>query len=225
MTETFAKGVFGAELQPIPCARDAEAFFATPVGRLLKGTVAQESGFAAQTVLFAGLTAANAEAVKKTAEQIPGVLWVNTLETYSALLSSYRNSIMLFLSAAAAAAFAVLAFFLRKNAWRALLPTVLGVLAALSLMGWSGQSVSIFTVLGAGLVVGLGLDYGIFVTLSPNSRKTLAAVTFSFLTTLISFCLLCFSGTPALQTFGLMVTSGSIFIWFLTPFFRSEAGR
>ena len=86
-----------------------------------------------------------------------------------------------------------------------------------------GQSLTLFSLLACVLLLGLGLDYGIFLTSAPQSNlRTVAAITFAVLTTLLSFGLLAFSKTPALSGFGLCVMIGEFFIWCLTPAFRKD---
>ena len=54
-----------------------------------------------------------------------------------------------------------------------MLPSALGILAALAVFGWTGTPVTIFTALGLVLVLGLGVDYGIFLTGSPSDGSFL----------------------------------------------------
>ena len=74
---------------------------------------------------------------------------------------------------------ALLALRFGRESWRAVLPSALGILAALAVFGWTGTPVTIFTALGLVLVLGLGVDYGIFLTGSPSDGRTSAAVLFS----------------------------------------------
>ena len=68
-----------------------------------------------------------------------------------------------------------------------MLPSALGILAALAVFGWTGTPVTIFTALGLVLVLGLGVDYGIFLTGEPQRRPHLCRRPFSGVTTLLSF--------------------------------------
>ena len=91
----------------------------------------------------------------------------------------------------------------------------------MAMLGLLGYGLSLFSLLACVLLLGLGLDYGIFLTANPHGNsRTVAAVTFAVLTTLLSFGLLAFSSTPALKSFGLCIMIGEFFIWCLTPAFR-----
>ena len=70
------------------------------------------------------------------------------------------------------------------------------------------------------LLLGLGIDYGIFITGNPSDGRTAAAVLFSGVTTMLSFGLLAFSATPALHVFGLTLFFGQLAVWVATPLLR-----
>ena len=66
-----------------------------------------------------------------------------------------------------------------------------------------------FHLLGLMVVVGLGLDYSIFLTEHQGRQlPTLLAVILSVCTSLLAFGLLSFSATPAVSAFGLSVLLG-----------------
>ena len=71
------------------------------------------------------------------------------------------------------------------------------------------------------LLLGVGVDYGIFLQERPIQGDPVAwlAVVLSALSTLLSFGLLGLSKTPALQAFGLTMLVGTGSVWFLTPCF------
>ena len=108
----------------------------------------------------------------------------------------------------------------RREAWRAFGPTALALLLTAGVLGIMGESLSLFTVLAGVLLVGLGIDYGIFLTAEGGDRRTYAAVLFAGLTTMASFGLLALSETPALRSFGLTVAVGETLILILTPWLR-----
>jgi predicted exporter len=97
----------------------------------------------------------------------------------------------------------------------------LASIAALALLGLAGQGLQLFHVLALMLLLGVGVDYGIFLQEEPSRRDPIAwlAVVLSALGTILSFGLLALSRTPALQAFGLTMLIGTATVWFLAPCF------
>ena len=50
----------------------------------------------------------------------------------------------------------------RSGTWRVLAPTALASMATLALLGMAGQNLQLFHVLALMLLLGVGVDYGIF---------------------------------------------------------------
>lgn len=191
----------------------------SPLG-VLPPLIRDESGVSA-LILVRGLNSANIDSVKSLALPDEGVYWRNYPEQISELLSLYCEKIAWLLAAAMACTVIILTVFFKKEAWRAYLPCILGIALTLALFGWMGIGLSLFSLLACVLLLGLGLDYGIFLTANPQGNlHTVAAITFAVLTTLLSFGLLAFSSTPALRSFGLCVMAGEVIIWCLTPALR-----
>jgi len=112
----------------------------------------------------------------------------------------------------------------RSRTWRVLAPTALASLATLALLGIAGQNLQLFHVLALMLLLGIGVDYGIFLHENPSRRDAIAwlAVALSALGTLLSFGLLSLSKTPALQAFGLTMLIGTTTVWLIVPCFRDD---
>src|SRR5690606_10923324 len=108
----------------------------------------------------------------------------------------------------------------RRQAWRALLPTALAVVASLAALGWLGEPLHLFNVLAQMLLLGIGIDYGVFTLEHGESRASWLAVTLGAASTALSFGLLSLSATPALHGFGLSLLLGIAAVWVLTPLFR-----
>ena len=90
-----------------------------------------------------------------------------------------------------------------------LLPTVLSMAAVLGAFGYMGRSLTLFNLMGLMLVLGVGVNYAIFLCEGGvNEAATLAGVLLSAGTTLLSFGLLAFSSMPALSGFGLTLLLG-----------------
>jgi predicted exporter len=98
----------------------------------------------------------------------------------------------------------------------------LATIVTLTLLGIAGQGLQLFHVLGLMLLLGIGVDYGIFFQ-EPNSHQDDAAwlaAGLSALSTMLSFGLLGLSRTPPLHAFGLTMAIGIAAVTLLVPCFR-----
>lgn len=98
----------------------------------------------------------------------------------------------------------------------ALIPVFAGLLALL-LTYLLIDNVNIFNILALLLLIGMGLDYVIFLRESPAAETVIVSLMLSCVTTLLSFGLLALSQTAAVASFGLMVTIGIVLVLLLSP--------
>lgn len=176
---------------------------------------------ASALVLIAGIHKDNLDRIKALEDPADGVYFKNYPQQISELLARYCERIAWLLAAAALGTVILLTIRFKNQAWRAYCPCLCGIALTMATLGLLGYGLSLFSLLACVLLLGLGLDYGIFLTANPQGNsRTVAAVTFAVLTTLLSFGLLAFSSTPALKSFGLCIMIGEFFIWCLTPAFR-----
>ena len=99
-----------------------------------------------------------------------------------------------------------------------LLPTLLSIAVVLGAFGYLGTSLTLFSLMGFMLVLGVGVNYAIFLCEGGvNEAATLAGVLLSAGTTLLSFGLLAFSSMPALSGFGLTLLLGICVSVLLAP--------
>ena len=154
-------------------------------------------------------------------EQPGAVRWVDKVADVSTLLARQRLRMLGLLGLAVVAVAGLLAWRFGRPAWRALLPTLLAGAACLALLGWLGQPLQLFHVLALLLLLGVGVDYGIFLLAQPqrSDGRSFIAVTLAALSTWLAFGLLAFSATPALQAFGWTLGLGVALAWLFTPFF------
>src|SRR5690606_275132 len=110
----------------------------------------------------------------------------------------------------------------RLNAWRVLLPPVGAVILTLGIFAALQIGLSLFHLLGLLLVLGIGLDAGIFSTEHPDDPAAWLAITLSCASSLLAFGLLAFSATPALHFLGTTCLIGLTATWCLVPFSRSS---
>ena len=109
----------------------------------------------------------------------------------------------------------------RQAAWRVLLPPVGAVLVTLAIFAAMGSGLTLFHLLGLLLVLGIGLDAGIFSVEQADSRAAWLAITLSCMSSLLAFGLLSLSKTPALAQMGMTCLIGLTCTWLLVPFART----
>jgi len=93
----------------------------------------------------------------------------------------------------------------------ALLPVLTGLLVMFGGMGWLGLEMNLFNVIATILIIGLGVDYGIFMVCHSRERAETAssrAILISGLTTLVGFGALILARHPALHSIGVTVLLG-----------------
>ena len=97
-------------------------------------------------------------------------------------------------------------------------PPVIAAVASLSMLGFLGESISLFNIMALLLVLGIGVDYSLFFReTGTESPATLLAIALSSLTTLLAFGLLALSATTAIHAFGLTILVGILVAFFLSP--------
>lgn len=208
----------GAELTP-------QSWLASPASEPLRAQWLGRLGDSRATaVLLRGpLTAETRQAL--AALQLDGVTWIDKVQEVSHLLGRYRQLMTGVLVLAYLLTWAALAWRFGASAWRALAPTALASLLTVALLALSGQVLQLFHILPLLILLGLGVDYGIFLLEQPgrNETRPFLSVTLAAASTLLSFGLLALSGTPALHAFGLTLLFGVFLAWLLTPFFMPHA--
>ncbi|MEH6566673.1 MAG: hypothetical protein V7756_15195 [Halopseudomonas sp.] len=151
----------------------------------------------------------------------PDLLYHDRVASLSAQLAHLARSMASWLALAVLLLGLLLCWRLRRAAWRALLPPVGAVVLTLGCLSLVG-GIGLFHLLGLLLVLGIGLDAGIFSAQEPDSEATWLAVSLSCASSLLAFGLLAFSATPALHFLGLTCLLGLAFTWALVPFARAE---
>ena len=154
---------------------------------------------------------------------LPGVTWVDRTADISRLLGHYRSVAGWLLPAACVAIFIVLLPRYGRNAVRALLPATAAGVGVLAILGWAGQPVQLFHVLALLLLLGIGLDYGIFLLEHRGSHAAWVAISSGAASTCLAFGLLSLSSTPALRDFGVTMLTGIALVWLIAPLLRLPA--
>ncbi|WP_176493591.1 MMPL family transporter [Cobetia sp. 5-25-4-2] len=200
-------------------------------------------------VRFGDVTAEGSAALARLAAGDDRLEYVDQVARLSTTLGSIRSEMAWLVSAAVVVISLLLALRYRRSTWRALLPPLGGLVLTLAALKLAGVGLNLFHLLGLLLVLGIGLDAGIFcaehparsaekgnparrandkteqgnaeATASRASQASLLAISLSCASSLLAFGLLSFSQTPALAALGLACLLGLTATWCLVPFARS----
>lgn len=162
-------------------------------------------------------------ALEAAAQGLDGVSWVDKPAEISGLLQRYRISMTELLVLGHGLVLTALWLRFGRKAWRAWLPTVLASVAVVLVMALWGQPWQLFNVLALMLLLGVGIDYGIFLQEHEDDPHAWLAVVIGAGSTWLSFGLLGLSSTPALRAFGVTLMLGLPLVLVLAPLFRAQA--
>lgn len=222
-----AAALLGQGIPPTPAATEPlalAAWLAHPASEPLRPLwLGDTGGRWGSLVLLEGLSPDRLPALAAAADGLPGVRWVDRSATISGVLAHYRQQMSAWLLAGYAAVVLVLWLRFGRRAWRAWLPTALAAAMSLALLGWLGVPLQLFGVLAQMLLLGVGVDYGIFLLEHRDDPASWLAVSLGAASTLLAFGLLALSATPALHSFGLTLLLGIGIVWLITPCFRPAA--
>lgn len=178
-------------------------------------------GQTASLVVLHGVGAqSDLEQMAALASKIPGVSWVDRSADISHLLGHYRRMMTWLLLLGFVAVGIALWLRYRAMAWRALLPSAIAMVLSVAVLGWVAEPFQLFNVLALLLLLGMGVDYGIFLVEHAGVGASWLAVSLGAASTLLAFGLLALSATPALHVFGLTMLIGIASVWLLSPCFR-----
>lgn len=216
--DTPTRAVFAAEALTLA---DLERL---PQAELLtRGWLGAHGGGVGSVVMLSGVDGAALSPLAEAAQGIDGVRFVDRSAEISVLLARYRIGMSALLAAGYLGVLLLLFWRYRGRAWRALTPTLIGSLLTLAIFGWMGWPLQLFGVLALLLLLGMGVDYGIFLLEHPGDGSAWLAVALAGISTLLAFGLLALSATPALHAFGLTMLLGETLIWLITPWLRTTA--
>lgn len=219
-----------ARLPQAPSLTLAE-WLETPLGslqrRLWLGNTAD--GGVAATVVISGARDDHTDATLRGLADEPtasptrsrtSVEYIDRVDRIGALLGELRRHTAVWVGLAMALMTLALAWRYRRQAWRVIVPPFGATLIVLSGFALAGVPLNIFNQLGLLLVLGIGLDAGIFNVEHARQPSAWLAITLSTLTSLLAFGMLAFSATPALHYLGLTCLIGLASVWLLVPWVR-----
>ncbi|OGB23254.1 MAG: transporter [Burkholderiales bacterium RIFCSPLOWO2_02_FULL_57_36] len=202
-----------------------ELFLQNPAGEAWRHLwLGKVDGGYASIVALRGVEYGDLPALQATAQTLPGVQWVDKVGETSTLLGRYRHHMGWVVLISYATVYLLLLMRYRGAAWRVMAPTVVASALALAVFGFIGHPLNLFHVLALLLILGMGIDYGIFLQEHPSRKHKAAwlAVGLSAMSTLLAFGLLGLSTTPALQAFGLTMLIGVGAVWLIAPCFGKD---
>lgn len=159
------------------------------------------------------------DALSAVVADFPAATVVNKGRELSALFGDYRTRVVQVLVAAYLIILAGLsARYGPARAAVLLVPPVFAGLLALIVISLAGETLNLFNFLAMILVLGIGIDFTLFLAEAPGElTSTMFAITLSALTTMLSFGLLSLSSTYAVHSFGLTVLIGIACAYLLSP--------
>lgn len=220
-----------AEAPPL----EPRSLLASPLAPLLGSLVSPATGdggpaLVATLVRDAAIAGDEAAALEATIDGVRVVSASRWRHDVEALLKS--NSLRLSLTAGALTLFLLALALRRPRPVMAASAPVLSAVAAIGLFGWAtGGEINPLHVLMGVMVIGLSVDYGVFIVSAAegtDSGTTFLAVTLCAASTMTGFGVLALADHPALYTLGTTVLAGIGAAWvtalWITPLLLG-AGR
>ena len=185
--------------------------------------VSTAKGEIASLIRLSGLNATQGrEQLMALINHDAGLVFVDQIQNTTDLLTRFRLEITQWVTLAYLLILAVLFFRYRKQVWRIVLPPAMASILTLALLVQLEQGINLFHVMALILVLGIGLDMGIFLAETDGSSHTWLAVSLSCVTSLMAFGLLTLSKTPVLHHFGITVLLGLCLVWLLVMLMRDR---
>lgn len=141
----------------------------------------------------------------------------------SSVLGELRHQIALWVAGALALVGLLLSLRYRRRTWRVMAPAFGAILTVLTVYALAGVPLNLFHQLALLLVLGIGLDAGIFLQEHPRAHHAWLAITLSIISSLLAFGLLAFSATPVLHHLGLTALIGLAAVWVLSALVQRES--
>ena len=192
----------------------------SPLGRVMDSLVEIEGRFAVVTYLR-GIR--SGDEVRALVEDLDDAHYLDQGEIVSEVYRGFRKSTVRMLGLGSAVVLLVLVIRYRELArgLLAFLPPALAALATFGVFGLLDVHVNVVSAVSLLVVLGMGVDYGIF-TVDGASRPerlgpTLLSLLISCLTSICVFGVLALSEQTALRSLGLTVGVGTSFALILSP--------
>lgn len=173
--------------------------------------------------LLAFVPDADAAVLAEATATIPGASYLDQQAFIADVYREHRRQTLTAIAIGVLAVLGVLAIRYRntKACIAAILPAVVAALASLGMQSWLGRPLNLLHLVGALLVLSMGVDYGVF--LVENHRAghvrgpAVTGVALACLTTVVAFGVLATSSTGALAAVGLTTSIGIAVAALLAP--------
>ena len=153
--------------------------------------------------------------VEPAGEWPEGVAFYAPRQVLGRMMERYTGSCLTLLCLSGLALMILLFILFRRRAWLIALPSLVATLSIFSLLTLLGETVNLFHLLACFMVIGMSLDYTIF--LASDFRIAQKPVLCSLLTSLAGFGALAFVSFPLVQFIGQALGIG-LLVSFLTAY-------
>lgn len=159
--------------------------------------------------------------------RLPAVQFVDRVARISEVLRRFRHLAATGLAVAfVLIAAALMARYGPAIGLRLMIAPVGGAALTLATLGLLGVAANLFNILALLLVLGMGVDYAVFMREGRSARATvIMAILLAGLMTLLSFGMLALSATPFIRSLGLTVALGVSFTFVLALLSSAPSGR
>ncbi len=208
---------------------NVDNWLATDAGRaqapLWLGVVDHSSTAMVHASLISLQGVTDSAALRALASGASDIVYVDQVADLSDLFGRYRERTLWLIALGYGA---ILALLIWRYGWRrgtaVMLPTALAALLTIAGLGWFGEQLNLFHLLALLLVLGIGVDYALFlVEAGDHTAATMLTIVLSALSTELSFGLLALSDTAAVRAFGLTVFIGVAGSMLLAPLVLGRA--
>ena len=170
------------------------------------------------SVIILKNNAADEKTIKSLISQNPDAVYVDLKHDISNKVSACRRACLSLILPVIILLFTGLSIIFKpKNAVKILMPSVLGCMFTLGVLGFFHQGVSLFHILAMFLITGFSIDYSVFrFNGAKNSTASNAAVLISCATSVFSFLLLSMTSFKLISSLGLVLTLGLVSSYILS---------
>jgi predicted exporter len=155
------------------------------------------------------------ERVSAEVERVPGVWSIRPAALLEETYGQFRDRIVVWLAVGVGLVIAIMIVVYRRPSFvlAGVLPALLGSAATLGLLAWLGIPGNVLHVVSLVLVLGLGVDYGVYLVEAREGSIGLSirGILLGAATTAVSFGALAFSSNTAIHTLGLTSAIGIAF--------------